>query len=249
MNAVAVTICVLVVAALLWTGIAWAVRQPVFALREVVFTTSLTRASAAHLEAVVREELTGTFFTMDLRRARSALTRVPWVRSVALRRQWPHRLEVDVEEHAPLARWNDGSLVNEQGEVFVADVKDDLPAFEGPEGRSAEMVAQYGAWAARLAPLALAVRTLRLSPRGSWQIQAAGLQGQLTIELGRNDPDALLARFVAVQPRTLGALARAGTRVDYVDLRYRNGFAARVPQFREKSGRPAAHERSRDNAW
>ena len=34
--------------------------------------------------------------------------------------------------------------------------------------------------------------------------------------------------------------ARAGTRVDYVDLRYRNGFAARVPQFREKPGRPAA---------
>ena len=40
--------------------------------------------------------------------------------------------------------------------------------------------------------------------------------------------------------RTLGALARAGTRIDAVDLRYRNGFAARVPGFREKSAKPAA---------
>ena len=83
-------------------------RQPAFALREVVVTKPLMRANAAHLEAVMREELTGTFFTMDLDRAQRALAQVPWVRNVALRRQWPHRLEVEVEEHAPLARWNDG---------------------------------------------------------------------------------------------------------------------------------------------
>ncbi len=240
MNAIAATLCVLVAAALLWAGTAWVVRQPVFALREIVVTKHLERASAAHLEAVVREELTGTFFTMDLNRSRRALAQVPWVRNVALRRQWPHRLEVEVEEHSPFARWNDASLVNSRGEVFNADWKDDLPQFEGHEGRAAEMTAQYRAWSVRLESLALVIRTLRLSPRGSWQLHVAGAQGTLTIELGRDEPDARLARFVAAQPRTLGALARAGTRVDYVDLRYRNGFAARVPQFREKTGKPAA---------
>ena len=39
--------------------------------------------------------------------------------------------------------------------------------------------------------------------------------------------------------RTRGHVGRpriaAGTRVDYVDLRYRNGFVARVPGFREKA--------------
>lgn len=240
MNAIAATLTVLVAASLLWAGAAWLVRQPAFALREVVVTHRLERASAAHLEAVIREELTGTIFTMDLNRAQRALAQVPWVRSVALRRQWPHRLEVEVEEHAPFARWNEGSLVNTQGEVFVADWKDDLPQFEGQPGRAVEMTMQYRAWSERLAPLALSIRTLRLSPRGSWQIQAAGAQGPLTVELGRDEPEARLARFVAAQPRTLGTLARSGTRVDYVDLRYRNGFAARVPQFREKTGKPAA---------
>ena len=34
---------------------------------------------------------------------------------------WPDRLEVDVEEHVALARWNDAALVNTHGEVFAAD--------------------------------------------------------------------------------------------------------------------------------
>ena len=240
MNAIAATLGVLVAAAFVWAGVAWVVRQPAFAWREVVVQNHLKRASAAHLEAVVREELAGTFFTMDLNRAQRALAQVPWVRNVSLRRQWPHRLEVEVEEHSPFARWNEGSLVNSLGEVFSADAKDELPQFEGPEGSAAEMLAQYRAWSARLLPLQLAVRTLRLSARGSWHIEATGPHGPLTLELGRDEADARLARFVAAQPRTLGSLARAGTRVDYVDLRYRNGFAARVPQFREKAVKPAA---------
>jgi cell division protein FtsQ len=240
LNAIAATLGVLVASALLWAGTAWLVRQPVFAFTDVVVTKRIERASAAHLEAVVREELAGTFFTMDLARAQRALAQVPWVRNVALRRLWPNRLEVEVEEHSPFARWNDAALVNSRGEVFNADWQDDLPQFEGQEGRAAEMSAQYRAWSAVLEPLALAIRTLHLSPRGSWQIKATGPLGTLTVELGRDQPDARLARFVAAQPRTLGALARAGTRVDYVDLRYRNGFAVRVPQFREKTVKPAA---------
>jgi cell division protein FtsQ len=62
----------------------------------------------------------------------------------------------------------------------------------------------------------------------------------LTLELGRDEPDARLARFIDVHRQTLGALSRAGTRIDVVDLRYRNGFAVRVPGFREKNLKPSA---------
>ena len=44
---------------------------------------------------------------------------------------------------------------------------------------------------------------------------------------------------MAAYGRTIGALARSGTRVGEVDLRYRNGFAARVPGFREKPAKRA----------
>ena len=240
MNALAITLTVITALGLAWVAVTWVVRQPTFAFREVVVTAPLERANGAHLEAVIREELTGTFFTMDLARARHALNEVPWIRNVALRRQWPHRLEVTVDEHEPLARWNDASLVNTRGEVFTAQSRAELPQFNGPEGRAAEVAARYRTWFDTLQPVALTVTQVRLSPRGAWQLKTIGPAGPLTLELGRDEPDARLARFVAVHGRTLGALARAGTRIEAVDLRYRNGFAARIPGFREKSAKPAA---------
>ncbi len=240
MNALAITLATITLVCLAWVAVAYVVRLPSFGFDEVVVTAPLKRANGAQLEAVIRDELTGTFFTMDLERARASLRSVPWVRNVALRRQWPHRLVVTIEEHEPLARWNEGALVSQRGEVFTADAADDLPQFEGPEGRAAEVAARYAAWSEALQPLSLKLARVRMSARGGWQLKAKGPDGPLTLELGREEPDARLARFVAAHGRTLGALARAGTRVDTVDLRYRNGFAARIPGFREKNVKPAA---------
>ncbi|HYT98434.1 MAG TPA: cell division protein FtsQ/DivIB, partial [Casimicrobiaceae bacterium] len=152
-------------------------------------------------------------------------------------RQWPRRLEIDVAEHEPFARWNETALVDAHGGVFIADWDGDLPLFTGPDGQSATLIARYREWSAMLAPLGLTVRTLTLSPRGGWEIgaiRAVGPSQGLTIALGRDDPSGRLARFVAAHDRTIGALARAGRPIEQVDLRYRNGFAVRVPGFREK---------------
>jgi cell division protein FtsQ len=235
LNAVAAALALAAGLALAWGVVAWALRQPPFEFREVVVHGTLERANAAHLEAAIREELTGTFFTMNLDRSRVALSRVPWVRNVALRRQWPRRLDVTIEEHLPVARWNDAGLVNAQGEVFVADYNGDLPQFDGPDGNAAQLTARYREWSEALAPLALTLERIRLSPRGGWRLSAKGAGGALAIELGREEPTARLAQFVGVYERTIDALARAGTRVEQVDLRYRNGFAARVPGFQERA--------------
>ena len=233
LNAAALTLALLAVGFLLGASLAWLVRQPYFAFRDVVVTTKLERANGSHLVSVVREELSGTFFTLDFDRARRALADVPWVREVALRRQWPRRLEIEIAEHAPLARWNESGLVGSDGEVFVADWNGDLPQFSGPDGQSQAMAARYREWSDMLKPIALSIRTLTLSQRGGWRIGASGGQPSLTIELGRDDPTGRLARFIAAYDRTIGALARSGRAVEQVDLRYRNGFAVRVPGFRE----------------
>jgi cell division protein FtsQ len=237
LTAIARTLAAIALAGLAWAGATWFARQPMFAVREVVVTAPLERANAAQFEAVVRSELLGTLFTMDLDRARAVLVQVPWVRNVALRRQWPGRIEIVVEEHVALARWNDTGLVNVQGEVFDAQCRCDLPQFDGPDGHAGEMAAQYREWSARLAPVALTLDRISLSPRGGWQLHTTGARGPLALALGREDADERLSRFVAAHARTLSVLDRTGTRVDYVDLRYRNGFVARVPGFREKAAK------------
>ena len=229
----------LVAAAMLaWGAVAWTVHQSAFALHRVVVYGDLARASRAHLETVIREELKGTFFTLNLAGARASLQRVPWVKTVALRRQWPDRLEVTIAEYEPLARWNDAGLVDTEGEVFNADFDGELPQFIGPDGSSTEIALRYREFGAALEPRSLAIAQLLLSPRGGWQLRTTG-GAALAIELGRSAPGERLSRFVHYHARTVGALNRGGTRVDYVDLRYRNGFAVRVPGFTEKSPRKA----------
>lgn len=234
LNAIAVTLTVIALAFLAFAVVSFVARLPAFEYREVVVTTPLVRASAAHLESIVRSELRGTFFTMNLDRSRAALAHVPWVRSVALRRQWPRRLEIEVEEHEPFARWNDSALVDTRGDVFVASYAGELPEFDGPDGQAALMASRYREWNGALAPYRLRLTGLRLSARGGWQLRAADEGGPITLDAGRDDTSERLARFLDVYRKTVGVLARTGTRVDHVDLRYRNGFAARVPGFREK---------------
>ena len=239
LNAIASGLALVALTLLLWGGIGWLARQPLFAFREVVVTGQLVHLQPGELELVLRRELSGTFFSMNLESARASIAKLPWVRNVSLRRQWPHRLEVTVDEHVPFGRWNDTAFVDTFGSVFAADYDGVLPQFAGPAERAAEVADRYREASAALAPLGLEVDAVRLSPRGGWQITAKGASNRLVIDLGRDDPSARLERFVAVYERTIGALARAGTRIEHVDLRYHNGFAARVPGFRERTRKKA----------
>jgi cell division protein FtsQ len=239
LTALAATLAGMAVLALFAATLHWVVRQPAFAIREVVVTTPLVRISAPHLETIVRDELRGTFFTINLERAREALAKVAWVRTVALRRHWPPRLEIAIEEHEPLAQHADGVLINTFGETFSASYGGKLPRFVGAQSLAAEMTERYREWTALLAPLALDISELAVSARGGWRIRATGAGGPLTLELGRDDASARLQRFTAAHSRTLAALARQGTRIEHVDLRYRNGFAARLPGFREGAPKKA----------
>lgn len=235
LNLFAFLLALAAVAVLAWGAAVWAVRQPVFALHQVIVDGRLARTNPAHLETVIREELKGSFFTLSLADARASLQRVPWVKSVALRRQWPDRLQVTVVEHEPLARWNDTALVDTDGEEFNADYDGELPQFTGPAGSSMELAQHFRDFGAALAPCALAIAELRLSSRGGWGLRATG-SSALAIELGRNAAAERLSRFAAYHARTVTALMQAGTPVDYVDLRYRNGFAVRVP---DATGKPS----------
>jgi cell division protein FtsQ len=73
-----------------------------------------------------------------------------------------------------------------------------------------------------LAPLGEEIAQISLSPRLAWRVR---LKSGTELELGREQVEERVARFVAAYPQSVGAMKRP---VNYVDLRYRNGFAVRV---------------------
>lgn len=204
----------------------YAVHLPgLFPLQSVRLNEVPQRVEAAEVLRAVRNEVRGNFFTVDIERLRLSLEKLPWVRTVSIRREFPHRLTVQLEEHQALARWNNTALVNRQGEVFfagndrVADIRQALPGFSGQDGTAAEIAQLYAQFSRQFAALDLQVTQLSLSPRHAWQLR---LSNGMVLELGREDMQQRLARFVEVYPYSLAAVQ---SRVRYVDLRYRNGFA------------------------
>jgi cell division protein FtsQ len=206
--------------------------SPAFPLRAIRVQGDLDHVSRSKIVEALQGRVSGTFFTVDLEAIRSMFQTMPWVRRAEVRRRWPDRLDVRLEEHVPLARWGqeaEGRMVNMHGEVFAGRVDAELPQFAGPAGSEHEVARRYALFRETLAPLSLEPRTVALSQRQSWQIR---LSNGLIVQLGRDsekDPvHARLARFVEVYPRTLGRMSR---RLDYADLRYPNGFALRVPEL------------------
>lgn len=208
---------------LLYSLLFLVIHLPLFPLREVEVTGQLSHLTRAQVRYVVSQTLKGNFFTLDLDQARNAFEKLPWVRSATLRRRWPDRLEVSLKEHVALARWGNMGLVDTDGDVFQAASNRELPVFIGQAGDAGLIAKHYEVFKKLLAPLGLAPAQIVLSPRRAWELR---LSNGMLVELGREQTDARLAKFVSVYDQTIAKLPATPK---YVDLRYPNGFAVRWP--------------------
>lgn len=190
-------------------------------MRKLAVTGEFAQVDEAAVREAVLPHVQGGFFAVDLEAVRDSVAALPWVQRVDVRKRWPDRLEVSLVEHLPVARWADGRMLSEQGQLFAAPpgAGAGLPVFEGPEDRAAELMAMHGIARPLFLPLGLRVERVRMSARGSWSLV---LDDGTEVEAGRGDPQARLARFARMLPQLRQDPSR---RVVRADLRYTNGFA------------------------
>lgn len=205
-------------------GLQLALRSPLWPVHDVTVQGSLEHTTRAEIDAALRGRVAGNFFSVDVVEVRDALERLPWVRRAAVRRVWPDRLEATLEEHVALASWGDRSLVNTYGERFSGSSAAKLPRFSGPPRSEGEVARRYARFNEIVAPLRTQVEEVVLTPRLAWQLR---LGNGVRLALGR-DGDAAEARL----ERFVQTAAKGVARYDYVDLRYPNGFALRLPDGR-----------------
>lgn len=213
----------------------WVSRLPVFDIRGIQVTGDINHNNLLTLRANVTPRLSGTFFTMDLARVRATFEAVPWVRRAVVRRDFPNRLRVELQEHVPVAYWGgDGELrlVNSFGEVFEANLgeveQDTLPRLNGPEGQAAEVLAMYRAVGAAFAQMGLPIEEVELSRGGSWRVQ---LESGVHVELGRGDTREVAQRserFLKTLTQVVSRYGRQPAALESADLRHENGYAIRL---------------------
>jgi cell division protein FtsQ len=243
MNIAATALFVLGLALFTAAGAWWAVRHPLFAIAGISVQGEVTHSSAPTLRANVAPQLAGNFFTIDLAAARRAFESVPWVRQAIVKREFPNRLRVVLQEHHAVALWgseSDPKLVNDRGEVFEANMgdveQDDLPRLAGPDDQAEQVLAMYRAVKPMFEPLDLAVQTLTLTPRGNWQ---AELDNGATVELGRGTPAQVTARaqrFLQTVTQVASRYSRTPQALVSADLRYGEGYALKLRGVATRDG-------------
>ena len=191
-------------------------------LRTLRVQGELVRVDESELRATVLPHARSGFFAVDLDRIQADVAALPWVDQAAVRKHWPDVLEVKLSEHRPFAHWGEDRLLSEKGRLFPAGmdrVPPGLPRLDGPVARVPDVVAIYNEARERLATQG-GVRGVALDRRGSWSLT---LRDGTEVVLGRNDPQARLARFAPLLPRLVAQ--HPGRRLVRADLRYTNGFA------------------------
>lgn len=161
------------------------------------------------------------FFALNLRGMQRVLEADSWIDNVQVRKFWPDRLEVTLEEEVPVARWRDQELLNADGKTLSprSGVSfDELPVLGGPKGREQEIMQQYMTLSQQFRPLGLRVEAVNLTLAGSWSFQVAGV----VVQLGG---DELIGRMQRFSRLYYSRLKPRWAEVKSVDLRYQDGIA------------------------
>lgn len=233
LNAASDALLGLLALALLSASFWWFAQRPMFTLKviRVEGTTEvpLRYVSRSTIKGTALPRIRGNFFTVNLDSVRAAFESVPWVRKATVRREWPNKMIVTLEEHVPLATWGeDGRLVSVKGDVFIANLAEaeedgKLPALAGPAGTEKEVAERFRDLHAWFAPAALEPASLRLSSRYAWSVD---LSNGMTVELGREQSEDTLKtrvdRLTGIYPQLV---ARLQNRIESIDMRYPNGLA------------------------
>ena len=134
---------------------------------KVAVTGTTTTLSATEVESAAHVPLGTPLFRVDLSRIRTAVAALPAVKTVSVRRVWPHTVAIAIRERQPVAcRYHDGAwqVLDLQGVAFRASAArpPGLPVLAVDASSPDDLLQQTAEVAAAL-PAALAWQTRRIT--------------------------------------------------------------------------------------
>ena len=180
--------------------------------------------SEAEVGSLITNFMGAGFFNFDVAGVKSTLEAHAWVEEASIKRLWPDMLTLQLTEHVAIARWGEGELLNQHGEIFVpVDIGEmnALPILSGPINSQIKVMEQYQLMSQLLYSSGLKLNGLTLSMRGSWELT---LNESIQVAVGRIEVVERFQRFINFYE---GQLVSQTANISSVDLRYDNGIAIR----------------------
>jgi cell division protein FtsQ len=208
-----------VVVVTLYSVTLWLMDRPIEA---VVINGPFERVSAIQLEDALAPHVQTGFLSAELNAMRTELREIPWIANARIRRRWPGSIEVAVTEQRPAAQWGNSGLLNIDGVLFVENathIPAELPQLVGPQGSEKQVMKMFFQIEERLEQRGLSAVSLLLDKRGAWAMQ---LNNGVRVRFGARFVEDRIDRFFVALDKVVQSNS---ANVDYVDMRYTNGFA------------------------
>jgi cell division protein FtsQ len=200
----------------------WLHQDTTLPIKHVTVAGNMKNTAKDDLIKAVTPFVTGNFLSVDVASIQKAGEKLPWVKQVQVRRMWPDKIHLIVQEQQAIAFWNDKALVNQDGELFTptkASFPKGLVTLNGDDGSSKLMLQQLIDIHKQTSSLGLKVSQLQMDQRRAWTVL---FTNEMTLLLGRAESKKRLQRFIDVYQTEL---ADYQDRIEKVDMRYTNGLA------------------------
>ncbi len=168
----------------------------------------------------------GTFMSQNVDVIQQQIERLPWIKQVSVRKQWPDELKINLVEYVPVAYWNVQHVVDASGVSFSLPLgirqQQTMPKLFGPEGSETEVLAGYNHFNSMLKRADVTLGAAAMSARKAWVLTS---RDGMRIDLGRDKSVKRLQRFIQLYPDLVRQGGAEHKKIDYIDLRYDSGAA------------------------
>ncbi len=203
----------------------WAVKQvETIPIKTIEVQSSLSKVDKSEIKMIAHEFMHEGFFTVDLPKFENRLNNIPWIYRATIKRKWPGRLVISVEEQQPYFRWGQQHLINKYAEVFfVGDVEAyaQYPLLVGTRGREKQIIELYYKYNEGFKALGTEIVIFKEDARYDKELT---LSDGININLGRGQTDESIKRCLNSFAMFTKAERKA---IKRIDMRHSNGFAVR----------------------
>jgi cell division protein FtsQ len=171
---------------------------------------------------VVQTMIGDSFVGENIDKIKEQLQSTPWIDTVNLARQWPDRLQVNIAEQVPIARWGDNSFINVRGELVRVGENASLhhlSKLSGNDDDAQMIMQQYAILTNVFQPYGLSVDALEKDRRGVWELR---LSNHWLVKLGRDETFQKVQRLTHLFDKQL---LEKTANIAVIDIRYSNGLA------------------------
>ncbi len=199
--------------------------QNVWPVEIIAFNNPAVQVQQSDIAALLKENNMNGMLAVDVLVLREKLLENPWVREVAVKKQWPNRLVIEIQEYDVVAKVNDKFML-ENG-VLVEGIESAIASMPVTINMGSKNLKQKDLMKHIISRISkiknsieesqLAVNDFSINANDSWSLSTSN---GIEIKIGRKQHVDRVKRFSSIY-----AAIENKEQLQTIDLRYSNGVA------------------------